>query len=376
MSSAHSELDVRIFLKECVSLAAAGYDVHMVIHAGQSAKDEAALKGVTLHRLSGASNRFERMLKRAWRCFNLARRLDADIYHFHDPELIPWGILLALSGKKVVYDVHEDLPKQTRSKAWIPAFARAPLSAAVEIIEWVGARLFFSVIAATPSIRDRFRRFNPSAIDINNFPLPGELDSIPIDWRRKQAQIAYVGGISRIRGIKQVVDAMALFQSDARLQLAGEFSESDCEHEVKQARGWSKVNQLGLLTRAQVGEVLSRSVAGLVTFLPEPNHIDAQPNKMFEYMSAGVPVIASNFPLWREIIEGSECGICVDPLNPQEIARAIDYLVANPAEAERMGRNGQRAVRERYNWSIEEKRLLDFYREKLTATNGSPRQTP
>jgi glycosyltransferase involved in cell wall biosynthesis len=376
LSSAHSGLDVRIFMKECVSLAKAGYEVHLVIQAGDAIPGEAALNGVTLHKLNAASNRLERMLKQAWRCFSLARGIDAEVYHFHDPELIPWGMLLALTGKKVVYDVHEDVPKQIRSKAWIPALVRAPLSGGVAILEWVGAQFFFSVVAATPHIRDRFRRINPGAIDINNFPLPGEFDSSPLDWPRKQSQIAYVGGITRIRGIQEVVAAMALVQSEARLQLAGEFSEPDFERQIKQERGWGRVDELGLLSRARVGEVLRRSVAGLVTFRPEPNHVDAQPNKMFEYMSAGVPVIASDFPLWRDIVEGARCGICVDPLIPQEIAQAIDHLIAHPAEAEQMGRNGQRAVRERYNWSIEERKLLDFYREMINGTSADPRQTP
>jgi glycosyltransferase involved in cell wall biosynthesis len=82
---------------------------------------------------------------------------------------------------------------------------------------------------------------------------------------------------------------------------------------------------------------------------------------MFEYMAAGVPVIASHFPLWRQIVEGNACGICVDPLDPQAIAGAIDYLATHPEDAERMGRNGQRAVAAKYNWNIEEQKLLDFY---------------
>jgi glycosyltransferase involved in cell wall biosynthesis len=127
------------------------------------------------------------------------------------------------------------------------------------------------------------------------------------------------------------------------------------------------VEALGFLDREGVRDVLHRAVAGLVTFLPLPNHIDAQPNKMFEYMSAGVPVIASHFPLWREIVEGNRCGICVDPLQPAAIAEAIDFLIANPLEAERMGRSGQKAVQERYNWAIEEQKLLAFYGALLTA---------
>ena len=110
---------------------------------------------------------------------------------------------------------------------------------------------------------------------------------------------------------------------------------------------------------------MARSIAGMILFHPEPNHVDAQPNKMFEYMSAGMPVIASNFPLWREIMEGSECGICVDPLNSEEIAKAIQFIIKHPAKAEQMGKNGRRALVDRYNWEMEEKKLLGFYKKVL-----------
>ncbi|SUA50903.1 GDP-mannose-dependent alpha-(1-6)-phosphatidylinositol monomannoside mannosyltransferase [Oligella ureolytica] len=150
-------------------------------------------------------------------------------------------------------------------------------------------------------------------------------------------------------------------QSGARLQLAGKFNEPTVEAAAHTDKGWQRVDALGFVGRQDVRDILSRCVGGLVTFLPSPNHIDAQPNKMFEYMSAGVPVIGSNFPLWKEIIEGNQCGLCVDPLEPQAIAEAIDYLVTHPAEAEQMGRNGQKAVHERYNWGIEEAKLLEFY---------------
>jgi glycosyltransferase involved in cell wall biosynthesis len=121
-----------------------------------------------------------------------------------------------------------------------------------------------------------------------------------------------------------------------------------------------------------VAKILENSLAGIVTFLPSPNHLEAQPNKMFEYMSAGIPVIASDFPLWREIISGNDCGLLVNPLKPLEIAGAIDYLVNNPAEAKRMGRNGRLAVIEKYNWPMEEKKLLRFYDSIL---KGMPKRT-
>lgn len=361
LSSAHRGLDVRIFAKECMSLAAAGYETHLVITATPSDVQHAAGKNVQLHVLPTPVGRFSRMVKQAWRCYSVSRRLNADIYHFHDAELIPYGMLLALSGKKVIYDVHEDLPEDIMTKDWIPAWVRKFVSGAARALEWVGARYFFAVIAATPFIARRFEKITPRTVNINNYPLLGELAVGTINWALKGNKVCYVGGISRIRGILELVQAMERVASGARLELVGTFSEPDVEAVAHTARGWLQVDALGWLKRAQVTQVLQRAIGGLVTFHPVPNHIDAQPNKMFEYMSAGVPVIASNFPLWKEIVEGNACGICVDPLDPTSIAHAIDYLATHPQEAERMGRNGQHAVESTYNWSIEEAKLLHFY---------------
>jgi len=112
---------------------------------------------------------------------------------------------------------------------------------------------------------------------------------------------------------------------------------------------------------------LDKLRVGLVLFYPEPNQINSQPNKLFEYMSAEIPIVASNFPLWKEIVEGNQCGICVDPLNPEEIARAIEYLITHPDEAQRMGENGRKAVIEKYNWESESKKLIELYRKILSS---------
>ena len=203
-------------------------------------------------------------------------------------------------------------------------------------------------------------------VDINNYPLLEELEDTSF-WAEKRKEVCYIGGIAKIRGIQEVCAAMALLKSDARLNLGGLFSEPSLENEVKSLPGWQRVNSMGFLDRDGVREVLRYSMAGLVTFLPKPNHIDAQPNKMFEYMSAGIPVIASDFPLWREIIGGNNCGLLVDPLDPAAIAKAIDYLVENSREAQRMGENGRKAVEVRYNWESEEKKHSKFYDRILQA---------
>lgn len=365
LSSAHRGLDVRIFRKECVSLAAAGYDTHLVINATTQDVANAATKGVKVHPMTPPFGRFSRIFKQTWRCYKIGRQLNADIYHLHDPELIPYGMLLSLAGKQVIYDVHEDLPQDILSKDWIPLWARKMISTAAATLEYIGARWFFSVVTATPFIAERFRSFNPQALAVNNFPILGELDAAA-SWEAKLDEICYVGGIGKSRGIREAVKALELVQSAVRLNLAGQYAERAVEVEVKKATGWSRVNELGFLDRVGVRDVLGRSVAGLVTLHPIINYLDALPVKMFEYMAAGIPPIASNFALWREIVEGNNCGLCVDPLDPVAIAKAIDYLVTHPEEARQMGENGRRAVMTKYNWSIEEKKLLDFYATVLS----------
>ena len=182
------------------------------------------------------------------------------------------------------------------------------------------------------------------------------------DWAQKNNEVAYVGGISKIRGIEELIAAMD-FTQGVRLNLAGIFSETAVEEKVRNCQGWSLVTHLGFVNRQQVNALLAKSKAGLVTFLPSPNHIDAQPNKMFEYMSSGLPIITSNFTLWREIVEGNECGLCVDPMVPRAIGEAIQYLIDHPSEADQMGKNGRQAIEKKYNWSIEEQKLLKLYKE-------------
>jgi glycosyltransferase involved in cell wall biosynthesis len=297
--------------------------------------------------------------------FRTALDLDADLYHLHDPELLPAALMLKRRGKVVIFDAHEDFPKQLLSKPYLSPAVRRPIASLAAGMERFMVGRLDAVLTATPAIGDKFVAIGANSTDINNYPMLGELEA-PVAWADKQREVCYVGGIAAIRGIAEVVAALALCKSAARLNLAGDFGSAVLRTTVSASRGWAKINELGFLTRGQVRDVLARSVAGIVTFLPEPNHIEAQPNKMFEYMSAGLPVIASDFPLWREIIDGNACGICVDPLDPAAIAAAIDRLVDDPDLARRLGENGQRAVHQRYNWALEEAKLLSMYEKLLT----------
>ena len=361
LTSVHSRYDIRIFRKQCRTLAQGGHEVYLVVADG---KGDEVKDGVHILDVGKLPGRLNRIFKTTRRVLQRALTLEADIYHLHDPELIPAGTSLKKSGKKVIFDSHEDVPKQLLSKPYLQPLARRVVAALFSAYEKYACRKLDAILTATPHIREKFQKINGNVLNINNFPMLGELDAM-VPWTSKKDEVCYVGGITSIRGIREVINSLELLRSSARLNLVGRFSEPVVEREAKALDGWKAVNEHGQLDREEVREVLGHSVAGLVTFHPLPNHIDAQPNKMFEYMSSGIPVIASNFPLWREIIEGSNCGLCVDPMKPAAIAEAIDYLVSHPEEAAALGRNGQRAVNERYNWDLEGRKLLQFYSDLL-----------
>jgi glycosyltransferase involved in cell wall biosynthesis len=160
-----------------------------------------------------------------------------------------------------------------------------------------------------------------------------------------------------------MVQAMALLPGSlhARLVLAGKCDPPELHYEVTQMTGWSRAAFVGWQSQDEVEGLLGRARVGLVLYHPVPNHKEAQPHKLYEYMCAGIPLIASDFPLWRNIIEEARCGMLVDPLDPKAIARAITWLLEHPKEAETMGIHGQKAANARFNWTKEEAKLLHLY---------------
>lgn len=356
LTSVHVRYDTRIFQKFCRSLAKAGHEVTLVVADGKG--DERADNGVRIVDVGSPRGRLARMALTTRRVREKALELDADIYHLHDPELMPAGLWLKRRGKRIIFDFHEDVPRQLVTKPYLhPAISRWLSAAFARFESWIVPR-FDAIVGATPTITEKYRGQAPRLANINNFPMLDELQT-PASWTKKANEVVYVGAISTSRGIKEIVAAMALARSGVRLNLGGNIGALRADLEA--LSGWPQVNELGYLSRDEIRRVLARSLVGLVTLRPTPAYLDSLPVKMFEYMSAGLPVIASDFPLWREIVEGNDCGLCVDPLDPAAIAAAIDSLVSDPARAEQMGRNGRAAVEQHFNWANEERKLLQLY---------------
>lgn len=361
-SSVHPADDVRIFHKQCQTLASClEWEVHLVGN-GPFSDNETHVIFHPLPPFSGRS-RLKRMLVRGWQAYRQASAINAEVYHFHDPELLPWGLLFRWRGKKVIYDAHEDVPRDILHKDWIPKPLRVLMATVTERIENFIARRLDWVVSATPFIRDRFLSAGCRAIDINNFPRLGELDSQSDSGENLRDCVCYAGAIAEDRGVLQMVDASAL--SGVKLILAGRYSSPMLRESLTQRPGWAFVEERGLVQRQHLPQVFSVSFAGLVLFHPIPNNVNAQPNKLFEYMSAGLPIIASDFPLWRQIVDQVGCGICVDPLNAEAISKAINWLDANPNAARKMGERGMSAVQQRFNWEAEGEKLMTLYADIL-----------
>ena len=356
ITTVHPARDIRIFYKECKSLAKAGFDVKLIVVNGENfTEDGVEVIGVPCQ----YSGRLQRFFKAPRAIFKKALELNADIYHFHDPEFLPYARKIQKKGKKVIYDVHEDLPRQILSKYYIPKFIRKSIAFVVELYENSVSKKLDFIITATPFIRERFLKINPNALDINNFPVLDFEKELP-DWSNRENKVCYIGSLTKVRGITELVKSLSYIEG-VTLEFGGTFSPEEYRSEIIKTEGWDKVNEYGFVNRKRATEIIANSLAGLVVFHPEPNHINAQPNKLFEYMGAGIPVIASNFPLWKEIVEDNNCGICVNPYDPGQIADAINYIIENPQQAQKMGMNGLRMVKEKYNWEIEKKKLASIY---------------
>lgn len=363
LTSVHGRFDSRIFQKQCRSLARAGYEVDLV--AAEPGADEIR-DGVRIHLVRRNAHKLARFTATVYRIFRKALDLNADLYHFHDPELVFAGLLLKLRGKRVIYDIHEDYSSWLTFNRSIPAWLRKPAAWCIRRLENLLVGKYDALVTVTPEIAQRFSRLNPATVLVRNFPLAEEFRTVAetVPWESRDTIACNIGTMSRERGFAEMIEAVSLVRKryPMKLVLGGILDAPSREYydslppERKEYVEW-----LGYTSRDRMREVFSRARVGLIIHHPVKNFLIGYPTKLFEFMSAGLPVVCSDFPVLRELDAGVGCCIHVDPLDPRAIADAIVRLLERPGEAEAMGQRGRKAVQEKYSWEAEEKALLSLY---------------
>lgn len=359
LTSVHPPFDGRVFHKEAKTLVKAGYDVTLI---AQHNKEE-VVDGVKIIPLPKPRNRFERMTRVVWKLFKLALKEKADVYHFHDPELIPVGLVLKLFGKRVIYDVHEDVPQQILTKDWIKSsIVRKIVSFSFKGFEKLSCPFFNAIVAATPDIAKKFPL--KKTITLTNFPILELIDKTkPVNINKQKPIIIYAGGLAKIRGIKEIIQSMEFVGDKVELWLLGKWESEEFKQECEKLKGWKHTRYLGSKSLEEVYSYIKVADIGISMLYPVKNYVTSLPVKAFEYMACSLPMVMSNFPYWKEIF--GECALFVNPYNPKEIAEKILYLLDNSDKAKRLGNNGRRLVEEKYSWEAEQRRLLDIYKKVL-----------
>jgi glycosyltransferase involved in cell wall biosynthesis len=359
LTTVHRATDPRIFHREAKTLADAGFKV-CIVGPNVSGEDAGRVHFVVL---PSPATRLQR-LGMGWRVLRQSLQLHAKLYIFHDPELFGVGLLLSLLGKKVLYDCHENLPMQVLQKSWVPWPARWLLVAPIWLAEWTCARLLAGVIVARDKVLWRFPRGR--TVLVRNYPGREALEILgqgkPIELR--QNIVIYAGGISEIRGIWELVEAFrGLEPGVAELWLVGEFEGEQLRDEIL-ATLPSNAKWLGWKTHSEVLELYRVAKIGVLLLHPTPHHRHSLPLKLFEYLAAGLPVVASNFSEFAASLEG--CGILVDPRNVNQIREAINKLLSNPATLAEMSARARKRAITLYSWEPEGQRLLRFCSELIS----------
>jgi glycosyltransferase involved in cell wall biosynthesis len=356
-----SASDIRVFEKECTSLVNAGYEVYLVsANAKDEIKNGVHIIGIPYFK-KGLFNRLFILPKLL---YEKAKVINADVYHFNDPASLHYGAKLKLNGKKVIFDSFEDHPTLIFEKKSLPFIIKYIISKLYSFYEYYHCKKFDGLILCYHWTQERLNKACNNNQLVFNFPILNE--NIFKKENVNGTAICYAGLFSRMWYIENILTALAQV-NNVKFNLAGNTDGESYLMMLKNNEGWPKVNYLGQIQHLEVNDkVYSKSNIGmaLLDYIPlcKGNVGNLSNNKLFEYMKAGLPVICTDFILWKEVIEKNNCGICVNPRNISEIADAIKFLTENPAVAKQMGENGRKMVEVKYNWKFEEKKLLDVYR--------------
>lgn len=349
LSTVHRSDDVRIFQKQCRSLVENGFEVTFIVPDSED-RVEGGVKVLSIKREMAKTSR---VLIQPLRILRKALRVKADIYQFHDYELWGVGLILRLLGKRVVADVHEDVPAQLMQRTWVPDSLKSPLSCFARFVENTLARCMSGVITADEVLAERFRNLNRQVLAIQNYPI---LVNLPEQRGHSEYIVRSLGGVFDERCAKAIIEAAQLAPS-AMFEIGGGIASTYSD------LSWQTTNcsYLGRIPQSEIYQHYVDSDVLIIMFSDAPNHQDIKSNRLFESMYAGKPIVVSNLPKWEKFIETHRCGLVVDPESPHELAIAIQYIQEHQQEAAEMAQRGQAAVMKEYSWNSQVFKLVEFH---------------
>ena len=369
ISTVHDPFDVRVFFKEAKSLQRQGYQISLIVKYPQ----DSVVEGIRIVALPEVRSKIRRILFLPIRALSLALSEKASLYHFHDPELLFIGYLLKLlTGKFVVYDAHEDFPSTVFARDWIPDQLMWILSRIVNLLELTISRKFDAVITADPAVAQRFSGVHQKVIILLNVPPRAIVNDPPAEYEKREKSLVHIGSLSRSRGVwflLEVVEQLVLMNVEFLLDIYVKTTpENILEGLSDQITGKgfdAYVNINEAISYEKLLLKLRKYQIGLIPFLDMEKYRKNIATKMFDYMSAGLAIVASDLSPQRLVIEGAGCGKLIEPEDPIAFANAIRDLLADPEKTFAMGKNGWSAIQDQYCWEEEEKKLFKLYADLL-----------
>ncbi|WP_042143753.1 glycosyltransferase [Paucisalibacillus sp. EB02] len=364
LTTVHHPYDPRIYHKECKSLNRAGFDVTLI---AQEADEPSSTRDIKHIKLKKYDSRLKRMIFGTFDAYKKAKKLDADVYHFHDPELLPVGWLLKKKSNIVIYDIHEDYITSILQKDYLSKPIKKIIAKTYKFMEALFSHKLELCLA-----EKYYKDIYPRGKCILNYPTINEnILNQQRDNGMLENELLYTGNVTHVRGAL-IHAKLPLIDESIKVHFVGKCSRNVANEMYQVANNKKEKLVIEGLDRFVQKErieecYLSKNwLAGIALFPPTEHYMKKELTKFFEYMSAGLPVLCSDFPVWKNFIETYQCGIAVDPYNDEEIKKAIDYLKSHPEEAKKMGENGKKAVLLSLNWNVEEKKLVSWYEELLT----------
>lgn len=364
VTSAHLPEDGRIFRRACVSAANSGYETYLVEQGDTYKKSGVYIVGIGKPEKKG---RIYRMIIFARKAYEKAKIIDADLYQLHDPELLPYAKKLKRMGKAVIFDSHEDYVLQFRNKSYLPPILSAFLS---KWFSWYSKRIFGMIDGLTypgnNEYKSVFEGLNKRVVATDNFPWLSELyDKYDENFKKEPNTVCYIGGLDENRGITQIIKACGAAR--CKLYLAGEFESEDYRKSLEKLNEYSCVEYLGVIGREDVVRLLQKVTVGICTLLDVGQYYKMHnlPTKVYEYMSMSLPVVLHDSPYNIKINNDLHIGCCVNPLDVVNTSKVIRSLLDDPDKCKEYGRNGRKAIKNRFCWDHEQEKLLTMYKEIL-----------